>query len=155
MTVTVTTPDDLSIEVVRRFAAPPRAVFAAHTVPELVQTWLTGPYGWSMPECEIDLRVGRGYRYVWRDAATGKSFGSHGEFLAVDTPHLIAFTERMDGQDGEMRCTTRCEVDGSGTRLIVTMRFADTATRDAALASGMAAGMGVSYDRLEAGFVPA
>jgi hypothetical protein len=32
--------------------------------------WLLGPDGWPMPVCEIDLRVGGKYRYVWKKEKT-------------------------------------------------------------------------------------
>src|SRR6267143_2100027 len=51
-----------------RVDAPRRMVFDAFTKPELVKQWLLGPPGWTMPVCEIDLRVGGAYRYVWRHA---------------------------------------------------------------------------------------
>ncbi len=61
-TLTVTTPSDREIVMTRVFNAPRRLVFDAHTKPELVKRWLLGPPGWSMPVCEIDLRVGRAAR---------------------------------------------------------------------------------------------
>ncbi|MFY9582881.1 MAG: SRPBCC domain-containing protein [Candidatus Acidiferrales bacterium] len=46
-------------------------VFDALTKPELVKQWLLGPPGWSMPVCEIDLRVGGAYRFLWRGPDAG------------------------------------------------------------------------------------
>jgi Activator of Hsp90 ATPase homolog 1-like protein len=62
----VTTPTDCEIEITRDFHAPLQLVFEAFTKPELVRQWLLGPSDWSMPVCEIDLKVGGTYRYVWR-----------------------------------------------------------------------------------------
>src|SRR5579862_1873146 len=65
-TFTVSTPSDREIQVTRDFDAPRPMVFEAFTKPELVRRWLLGPPGWIMPQCEVDLRVGGAYRYVWR-----------------------------------------------------------------------------------------
>src|SRR5882762_9425026 len=67
-TLQITTPSDREIVMTRVFDAPRRLVFDAFTKPELVKQWLLGPPGWTMPVCEIDLRVGGAYRYVWRHA---------------------------------------------------------------------------------------
>ena len=50
------------IVMTREFNAPRRLLFDAFTKPELVKQWLLGPPGWSMPVCEIDLKVGGKYR---------------------------------------------------------------------------------------------
>ena len=42
----------------RAFDAPRALVFDAFTKPELIRRWMLGPDGWSMPVCEVDLRVG-------------------------------------------------------------------------------------------------
>ena len=64
-TVEVTTPSETSVAVTRVFDAPAQLVWDAHTKPELIQRWLTGYEGWSLPVCEVDLRVGGSYRYEW------------------------------------------------------------------------------------------
>jgi uncharacterized protein YndB with AHSA1/START domain len=61
--MTLTTEGETQIVVTRRFAAPPEAVYRAHTEPSLVQQWLLGPAGWTMPVCLIELRVGGKFRY--------------------------------------------------------------------------------------------
>src|SRR5277367_2318501 len=49
--LTLKTEGDKHVIVTRRFAAPPEAVYRAHTDPKLVQMWLLGPEGWTMPVC--------------------------------------------------------------------------------------------------------
>ncbi len=68
--VDVTTPSDREIAVARVFDAPRELIWDCHTKPELLKRWMLGPLGWSMPVCEIDLRVGGAYRYRWRNDAT-------------------------------------------------------------------------------------
>lgn len=60
--LTLTTRGEREIVMTRAFGAPRRLVFDALTKPELVRRWLLGPAGWSMPVCEIDLKVGGKYR---------------------------------------------------------------------------------------------
>ena len=78
--VQVTTPGEREIAVRRVLDAPRRLVFEAFTKPELVKRWLLGPDGWSMPVCEIDLRVGGRYRYVWRRDGDGSEMGMGNAF---------------------------------------------------------------------------
>ena len=160
--VTVTTPSDREVTVVREFDAPAQLVWDAHTKPELLKRWLLGPDGWSMPHCTVDLRVGGRYRYVWRDDATGAQFGSYGEHLEVVPVERIVTTESMDGLDGQplsleppwgsqepsVNTLTLAEAGGR-TTLTINMRFPSKEIREMAVQSGMTDGMAVGYDRLE------
>jgi uncharacterized protein YndB with AHSA1/START domain len=146
----VTTPSPTEIRVVRSFDAPARLVFDCHTKPDLVRRWLTGTEGWSMPVCEIDLRVGGAFRYVWRNDTSGFEFSARGIWKEIVAPTRIVHTEYMDGFDGELLCTYSVTEGGARTTLTVTMQFASEAARDGALATGMTDGMGQSYDRLDA-----
>ena len=146
--VVVTTPSDREIRVTRSFAAPAQLVFDFHTTPEHLRKWLLGPPGWSMPVCELDLRTGGHYRYVWRNDAGGQEFGVQGEFREVKAPSRIVHTETMDGRPGEALCTLVLSECGPQTTLELTMWFSSKEERDAALESGMTEGMSVSYDRL-------
>ena len=145
----VTTPSDREICVTRTFDAPPELVFECHTKPELVKRWLLGPPGWSMPVCEIDLKSGGRYRYVWRSEKDGHEFGVQGEFREISRPDLIVHTELMDGMPGEALITTTFEHSGAGTLLTLTMLFESQQARDEALETGMTEGMSMSYDRME------
>ena len=82
----ITTPGDREIVMTRVFDAPRELVFDAHTKPELVKRWLLGPDGWSMPVCEIDLRVGGAYRYVWRRDTDGTEMGMGGVYREIVPP---------------------------------------------------------------------
>src|SRR5437879_13654195 len=64
-TLKVTTPTDREIVLTRVFDAPRRLVFDAFSKPELLKRWF-GPRGWSLVVCEVDLRVGGGFRFVLR-----------------------------------------------------------------------------------------
>ena len=135
-TVVVTTPSDREICVTRTFDAPAQLIFDYHTKAEHVQKWLLGPPGWSMPVCEIDLRVGGRYRYVWRSDENGTEFGVRGEYREIAAPERIVHTETMDGMDGEVLCTQTLVESGARTTMSLTMVFASKEARDGALESG-------------------
>src|SRR5215203_6188793 len=94
-TLEVTTPTEREIVMTRSFDAPRRLVFDAWTKPELVRQWLLGPPGWTMPVCEIDLRVGGKYRYVWR-GPDGTEMGMGGVHREVLPPEKIVCTQLFD-----------------------------------------------------------
>jgi uncharacterized protein YndB with AHSA1/START domain len=126
-------------------------VWRAHTEPELLQRWLLGPDGWTMPVCEVATTVGEKYRYEWEpvDGAEGH-FGFEGELLESTSPYRMVTTERMIGMPGEgtVNELTLTPV-AAGTLLAVVITFPDADTRDAVLATGMTDGMETSYSRLE------
>jgi uncharacterized protein YndB with AHSA1/START domain len=72
-TLKVTTPTDREIVMTRVFDAPRRLVFDAFSKPELLKRWF-GPRGWSLVVCEVDLKVGGGFRFVLR-GPDGKEMG--------------------------------------------------------------------------------
>jgi len=146
----VTTPSDREAVITRVVDAPRGMVFDAHTKPELVQRWLLGPPGWTMPVCEIDLRVGGKYRYEWRNS-DGESMGMGGTFTEIVRPSRIVATQVFD-QDwtgGETIVSTDI-VEKNGKSTITTMvRYSSREARDAALQTGMTAGMEMGYERLD------
>jgi uncharacterized protein YndB with AHSA1/START domain len=150
-TFNITAHGDREIVVTRVFDAPRRLVFDAYTKPELVKKWLLGPDGWSMPVCEIDLRAGGRYRYVWRNDADGREMGMGGVYREIAAPERIVATEVFDEAwyPGEAEDTiVLAERDGK-TTLTQTILYNSRETRDAVLKSPMQTGMAASYDRLE------
>lgn len=147
----VSTPSDVEILVERDFDAPVELVFDAFTKPELVRRWLLGPDGWTMPVCEIDLRVGGVYRYVWRKESNGMEMGMGGRFLEIERPVKVVATELFDDAwyPGEAVDTTEFVADGDVTRMRLTVRYESKEARDTATRSGMERGMMAGYDRLE------
>ena len=126
-------------------------VWRAHHDPALLQRWLLGPEGWTMPVCEVATAVGEKYRYEWEpvDGAEGR-FGFEGELLESVPPHRAVTTERMVGVPGadNVNELTLTPV-AAGTLLALVITFPDVDTRDAILATGMTDGMEASYARLE------
>jgi uncharacterized protein YndB with AHSA1/START domain len=149
--LTLKTEGDRFVVVTRRFAAPPEAVYRAHIDPTLVQKWLLGPEGWTMPVCVLDPRPGGKIRYEWVNDK-GQGFYLTGELLEMNPPRRIVHVERMHLPDPtpDNHIETLFEPDGNGgTLMIMRMTLPDGATRAQMLATGMERGMEMSYVRLE------
>jgi uncharacterized protein YndB with AHSA1/START domain len=147
----LTTRGDCEIVITRAFDAPRKLVFDAFTKPALVKQWLLGPDGWSMPVCEIDLKVGGKYRYVWRRDKDGTEMGMGGVYREIVTPERIVATEKFDQSwyPGEAVGTFILTEQGGKTTLTETILYESREARDGVLKSGMEKGVVASYDRLE------
>lgn len=145
----ITTPSDREIAMSRVFDAPRRLVFDAYTKPELLKRWLGVFDGWSLAVCEIDLRAGGTYRYVWRKQGAPE-MGMRGVYREVVPPERIVATEVYDQPwyEGEGVGTVSFIVQGRKTTLTITMRYASKDVRDAVLKSPMEQGLGASFDKL-------
>ena len=146
----LTTRGDREIVMTRAFNAPRHLVFEALSKPDLVRQWLLGPPGWSMPVCEIDLRVGGRYRYVWRHE-NGNEMGMGGEFREVVPPERIVATEKFDHAwyPGSAVSSFLLVEEGGRTTLIQTVLYDSREARDAVLQSPMENGVSAGFDRLE------
>lgn len=146
----IRTEGDRQVVVTRRFAAPPEAVYRAHTEPALIQKWMLGPEGWTMPVCINEARPGGSIRYEWSNGEGG-GFYLTGEYVELVPFSRIVHVERMHLPDPtpDNRVETIFEPDGSGTRMIMRMTLPDSDIRAAMLATGMEQGMEASYQRLE------
>ena len=148
--LTLKTEGDTHVMVTRRFAAPPEAVYRAHIDPNLVQKWMLGPEGWTMPVCICEAKPGGKIRYEWADGK-GRGFSLTGEFLELEPYRRIVHVERMHLPDPtpDNRIETTFVPDGNGTLMTMRMTLPDAETRKAMLATGMESGMEASYVRLE------
>lgn len=145
---TFTTRSDREVVAVRVVEAPRRLVWEAHTNPEHVKEWLLGPEGWTMPVCEIDLRPGGEWHYVWRNA-DGNEFGMRGVFKEIVPPERLVNTEAW-GDDWPEALTTLVLTEKDGkTTLTTTVLYPSREARDKALGTGMTDGWAASYDRLD------
>ena len=105
-TLKLTTLGDREIVMTRVFDAPRRLVFDALTKPELVKQWLLGPPGWTMPVCEIDLRVGGAYRYLLRRHSDATEMGMRGVHGEIVVPERLVATEKFAKPRSRSRCAT-------------------------------------------------
>ncbi len=148
--LTLKTEGDRYVVVTRRFAAPPEAVYRAHVEPELVQKWMLGPQGWTMPVCISEPKPGGKLRYEWVDGKGG-GFYLTGEYLELVPFSRIVHVERMHLPDPtpDNHVETNFAPDGSGTLMTMRMTLPDETTRTMMLQTGMDVGMEASYVRLE------
>jgi uncharacterized protein YndB with AHSA1/START domain len=145
---TYATPTDLELVITRVVDAPRRLVFQAWTDPRHIPQWLLGPEGWSMPVCEIDLRPGGSWRYVWRKA-DGAEMAMAGTVREVVPPERLVTTERWGPEWPETVNTVVFTETGGRTTITLTVRYPSKEARDAALGTGMKEGMEQSFARLD------
>jgi uncharacterized protein YndB with AHSA1/START domain len=136
--------------VTRHFNASPEAVYQAHTEPELIQKWLLGPEGWTMPVCINEARPGGRFRYEWSNGKGG-DFYITGEILELEANRRIVHVERMHLPDvtPDNHVETKFVADGAGTLMMMRMTLPDGETRKQMLSTGMEHGMEASYARLD------
>ncbi|MDH6236722.1 SRPBCC family protein [Cryobacterium sp. CG_9.6] len=141
---------DTQVRVCRVIRGSVHQVWRAHADAGLMQQWLLGPDGWSMPVCEVATNIGESYRYEWQRDGGDERFGFTGELLESEEPDRAVTTEAMIGTDfpATLNELTLTAVDG-GTLLSLVISYTTIEQRDAILATGMTAGMETSYQRLD------
>jgi uncharacterized protein YndB with AHSA1/START domain len=146
----VTTPSEREIAMTLVFDAPRSLVFDAWTRPELLKRWLGVRGGWTFAVCEVDLKVGGAYRFVWR-GPTGNEMGMGGVYREIVRPERLVATEKFDDPwyEGEALDTTVFVEQDGKTTATTTVRYASQEVRDAVLKTPMATGVAESYDKLD------
>jgi len=150
-TLDISTPSDREIRLTRVFDAPRKLVFDAYTKPELLTRWMGVMPGWTWAVCEIDLRVGGMFRYLWH-GPDGIEMGMRGTSLEIARPHRIVATESFDQKwyEGECVETVTLEENDGRTTLTMLLRYDNLAVRDAVLQSGATTGMEAGFTNLAA-----
>lgn len=148
--LTLKTEGDRQVVVTRQFNAVPEKLYRAHTDPKLIQQWMLGPDGWTMPVCISDPRPNGNIRFEWSDGK-GNGFRLTGEYIELEPFRRIVHVERMHLPDPtpDNQVETRFDPDGSGTLMTMRMTLPDEETRKQMLATGMEHGMEAGYVRLE------
>jgi uncharacterized protein YndB with AHSA1/START domain len=151
--LTVTTPSDLEVVMTRTFDTPRNLVFNAWTNPDLLRRWL-GREGDELIVCDVDLRVGGSYRFVWR-LREGGEMGMGGVYRDVVLNERVIATENFDppydeAMGGEAVTTMTFQERDGKTTLTATTRYKSREARDGAIATGMEEGAAETYDRLAA-----
>ena len=121
----ITTPSDRELAMIRSFDAPRGLVWDAWTKPELLKQWLGVRGGWTFAVCEVDLKVGGKYRYVWR-GPSGAEMGMGGVFREVAKPERLVATEKFDDSwyEGDAMDTTTFVERGGHTTVTTTVKYA-------------------------------
>ena len=145
---TYATPSDREVVVTRVVSAPRRVVLDAFTNTRHVPNWLIGPDGWTMPVCEIDLRPGGTWRYVYRKN-DGSEMTMQGSYREVVPPERLVSTESWGPEWPETVNTMVLTEAGGLTTITLTVQYPSKEARDAALKTGMKSGMDQSFVRLD------
>jgi uncharacterized protein YndB with AHSA1/START domain len=141
---------DREIVMTRSFNAPRHLVFDAFTKPELLKLWFGRVGEWSLAVCEIDLRVGGAFRFVWRGPDCPE-MGMRGIYREIVVPERIVSTEQFDqswypgGAIGTLVLAER----GGKTFLTQTVLYDSTEARDAVMKSPMEQGVSAGYKHLD------
>ena len=148
-TFKVTLSSDREITMTRLFDAPRALVFEAMSKPEhIVRWWGRLGEGYSVPVCEVDLRVGGKWRYV--NAFPKGQCAFYGVYKEIAPPDRIVFTEIFEPYpDSGSLVTATLTDEGAKTRLTLVAEYPSKDVRDMVIASGMERGAAISYDRLE------
>ena len=148
-TFKVSTPSDTEITLTRLFDAPRHLVFEAMSKPEHIKRWWGNlGDGYSVPVCEVDLRVGGKWRFVNRHPQGDAEF--YGVYKEINPPARVVFTEIFAPfPDAESIVTTVLTEEGGKTRLTATSKYPSKAVRDMVLGTGMERVAALSYDRLD------
>lgn len=144
---TFTTPSDREIVMTRVLDAPRTLVWEAHTNPEHLPHWMTGPEGWTMPVCEIDLSPGGAWHFVWR-RSDGTEMEMRGVYREITPPERLVNTESWGADWPETLNTLVLTEENGKTTITSTILYPSKEARDAALATGMKDGASMSFDRL-------
>lgn len=141
---------DNQVVFTRHFVASPEQVYRAHTDPELLQQWCTGPDGWRMTVCISEPTPGGKIRFEWENEE-GHSFYLTGENIEMVPFSKLVHVERMHLPDPtpDNHVTTLFEPKDGGTFMTMTMTLPSKEVLEAMLATGMDGGMEISYQRLE------
>ena len=135
--------------VTRTFNAPARIVFDAWTKPELhLRWWAPKSFGVSFLSCELDVRVGGKYRFVFAHPASEQPMAFFGRYLEV-TPHSrLVWTNEEGGDGGAVTTVTFAEKDGK-TLLVMHDLYPSKEALDDAIASGSTGGTWETFEQLD------
>ena len=146
-TLQVTTPSEREVVMTRIFDAPRRLVWEAWTNPEHLPRWMLGPEGWTMPVCDLDLRPGGAWHFVWR-RSDGTEMEMRGVYREIAAPERLVTTESWGGDWPETLITLILSEQNGKTTITQTIHYPSQDARVAALKTGMAEGVSQSFDRL-------
>ena len=143
---TVERKSERELVVTRMFNGPARIVFKAWTKPELFMRWWA-PKSTGVPllSCEMDVRVGGGYRVAFgQDASKPMIF--FGKYIDVIPNSRLVWTNE-ESDDGAVTTVT-FEEKGGKTLLVLHELYPSKEALDEAIA-GMEGGMPEQFEQLD------
>ena len=152
--LTIATPTDTSIVLVRAFNAPRRLVWEAMFTPDKMRRWMLPPPGFVLTTLQCEPRVGGALDVAWKSDEADPAMTLRGKFTEVVLHERAVHTETMalgSGQEiGSLLEKHEFAEEGSVTTMRITQTYASKEVRDGALASGMDEGMEACYQQLDA-----
>jgi uncharacterized protein YndB with AHSA1/START domain len=140
---------DREVVVTRTFHGPAHLVFKAWTTPELLQRWWAPKScGLAFLACEVDVRTGGSYRFVFSHASSEEPMEFFGRYLEVVPNSRLVWTNEEGGEGGAVTTVT-FEERGGETLLVMHDLYASKEALDAAIASGSTCGLGESFEQLD------
>ena len=136
----------------RFFRARPETVFDAMTKPELLRRWWAPrSLGVVLVECDVDLRVGGAYRYVFGRAGE-PTMAFSGVYREIARAERLVYTQIFEPmrEAGEALVTATFEARDGGTLLVQRELYPSKQALDGAIASGMERGMRETLEQLDA-----
>lgn len=150
----------------RHFNAPRSLVYRAWTDPAILTQWW-GPHSFTLPVCEVDLRVDGLYRYVMR-SPEGQDFPMVGRYVEIVPDEKLVTTDALDDHPQEwfdllkgfmgvtqfsdpldILVTTTFTEHRGGTLVTIRSTFSSNAVRDGFIKMGMGEGWAESLDKAE------
>jgi uncharacterized protein YndB with AHSA1/START domain len=145
---TVERKSERELVVTRTFNGSARLVFEAWTKPELFRRWwVPKTIGASLLSCEMDVRVGGGYRLEFGHPASEKTMAFFGKYIEVIPGSRIVWTNE-ESEDGSVTTVTFEERDGR-TLLVLHELYPSKQALDDALASGSTGGWSEQFGQLD------
>jgi uncharacterized protein YndB with AHSA1/START domain len=146
---TVERMSERELVVTRTFNAPARIVFEAWTRPELFKRWwVPKSFGLTLLSCEMDVRVGGGYRFVFGHPASEQPMAFFGRYIEVAPPARLVWTNE-ESPDGAVTTAT-FEEKGGMTLVVVHDLYPSKEALDAAIASESTGGFPEQFEQLDA-----
>jgi uncharacterized protein YndB with AHSA1/START domain len=139
---------DRELVVTRTVNGPPRLVYEAWTRPELFKRWWAPKsLGLVILSCEMDVRVGGGYRLVF--AAEPEPMAFFGKYLDVKPNSRLSWSNDEGGDNGQITTVT-FEDKGGKTLIVMVDLYPSKEALDAAIESGATSGgMEETFDQLD------
>jgi uncharacterized protein YndB with AHSA1/START domain len=131
---TVDRKSERELVVTRTFNGPARLVFEAWTKAELFKRWwVPKSAGLNLLSCEMDVRVGGGYRLVF-GLEDSKTMAFFGKYIEV-TPHSRLSWSNDEGGEGGAITTVTFEEKAGKTLLVLHELHASKEALDASIGS--------------------
>lgn len=145
---TVEQTSDRELVVTRIVDGPARIVFEAWTKPELMMRWWAPKsFGITFISCEMDVRTGGSYRFVFGHPASEQPMAFFGRYLEVTPPTRLVWTNE-EADDGAVTTVTFEETDGK-TRVVVHDLYPSKEALDEAVASGSTGAWPEQFEALD------